>query len=119
MMHLCKVSGVTQRQETGQQQQASNQPARRVLAAARGFVAAHGKPVRAVVEHTGRHGARVVLVGADGVLGDVMVPTVEAGEALLAAVEHVRHSTWDHETTEALTIGPAHRRRMAGPRARR
>lgn len=48
-------------------------PTARQLAAARDFVARHGKPSRAVVENIGRVGARVVLVGADGALGDVLV----------------------------------------------
>ena len=57
-------------------------------AAARKFVKAHG-PSRAVVENIGRAGARVVLVGADGALGDVVVPSPESGEALVEAVENL------------------------------
>lgn len=93
-------------------------PTRRQLAAARAFVAAHGKPSRAVVERIGRAGARVVLVGADGALGDVVVPSPETGEALVAAVEDLEPAEWDAETVNATVIGPEHRRRMAGPLAR-
>ncbi|MBW4720923.1 hypothetical protein [Saccharothrix obliqua] len=78
------------------------------------FVASHGKPARAVVENVGRAGARIVLVGADGAMGDVMVPDVETAEAVVAAVADMDEHTWDRDTTEALKIGPAHRHRMAG-----
>lgn len=89
------------------------------LAAARAFVADHGKPAKAVVQRIGRAGARVVLVGDDGALGDVVVPSVETGEALIEAVDGVEAAEWDAETVSATVIGPEHRRRMAGPRARR
>lgn len=89
-------------------------PTSRQLSAARGFVAAHGKPARAVVENVGRAGARVVLVGADGALGDVVVPSVATGEALVEAVEDVEAAEWDAETVKATKIGAAHRHRMAG-----
>ncbi|MEV6640825.1 hypothetical protein [Amycolatopsis sp. NPDC051371] len=84
------------------------------LGAARKFVKAHGKPSRAVVENIGRAGARVVLVGADGALGDVVVPSVETGSALIEAVEDLSPATWDAETVNQTKIGPEHRRKMAG-----
>jgi hypothetical protein len=84
------------------------------LGAARKFVKAHGKPSRAVVENIGRAGARVVLVGADGALGDVVVPSVATGEALIEAVEDLSPATWDAETVNQAKIGPEHRRKMAG-----
>lgn len=89
------------------------------LAAARTFAAEHGKPVKAVVQRIGRAGARVLLVGGDGALGDVVVPSVETGEALIEAVEGLERSEWDADTVAATVIGPEHRRRMAGPLARR
>lgn len=90
------------------------EPSSAQLAAARKFVKAHGKPSRAVVENIGRAGARVVLVGADGALGDVVVPSVETGTALIEAVEDLSPATWDAETVKATKIGPQHRRKMAG-----
>jgi len=92
---------------------------KRAVRAAREFVAAHGKPSRAVVEHLGRAGARVVLIGADGALGDVVVPDMATAEAAREAVADLEPADWDRETTDAVTIGAAHRRRMAGPRAKR
>ena len=84
------------------------------LGAARKFVKAHGKPAHAVVENIGRAGARVVLVAADGALGDVVVPSVATGEALVEAVEDLSPATWDAETVQATKIGAEHRRKMAG-----
>ncbi|MBB4964667.1 hypothetical protein [Saccharothrix violaceirubra] len=77
------------------------------------FVAAHGKPARAVVSRLGRAGARVVLVGADGAIGDLVVADVDTAEAVVAAVADLEAHEWDRETTDAAKIGPAHRRRMA------
>ncbi|MFE6617144.1 hypothetical protein [Amycolatopsis sp. NPDC057786] len=89
-------------------------PTSRQVAAARDFVKRHGKPSRAVVENIGRIGARVVLVGADGALGDVVVASVAAGDALVEAVEDLEPAEWDSETVKATKIGAEHRRRMAG-----
>ncbi|MCX2952535.1 hypothetical protein [Lentzea sp. NEAU-D7] len=80
------------------------------------FVKAHGKadtPVRAVVEPIGRAGARIVLVGADGAMGDVMVKDVESATKAVEAADGVEQAEWDRETTAATKIGPAHRRKMA------
>jgi hypothetical protein len=94
-------------------------PTARQLAAACDFVARHGKPARAVVENIGRVGARVVLVGADGALGDVLVAGPGAGAALVETVDDLEAAEWDSETVKLAKIGPAHRRKMAGPRAHR
>ena len=80
------------------------------------FVRAHGKPgtaVRAVVEPIGRSGARIVLVGADGAMGDVMAKDVEAATKAVEAVDNVEQAEWDRETIASTKIGPAHRRKMA------
>ncbi|WP_297541127.1 hypothetical protein [Amycolatopsis sp.] len=89
-------------------------PTDRQLASARAFVAAHGKSAKAVVENIGRIGARVVLVGADGALGDVVVPSPATGDALVEAVESLEAAEWDPATVNAVKIGSAHRRKMAG-----
>jgi hypothetical protein len=88
----------------------------RAVASAKAFVAAHGRPTRAVVERIGRAGARVVLVGNDGALGDIVVSEVAVGEAVVGAVTGVQAAEWDRETTAAAKIGPRHRRRMAAPK---
>jgi hypothetical protein len=83
--------------------------------AARGFVRKHG-PSKAVVEPMGQAGARVVLVGEDGAMGDVLVASTEAAEALVAAVDGLEPGEWDAGTVNATRIGAAHRNKMAGRR---
>lgn len=89
------------------------------MASARAFVAAHGKPARAVVSNIGRAGVRVVLVGTDGAVGDVLVRDADTADALIAAVEDLDTASWDAETTAAAKIGSGHRRRMAASLLRR
>ncbi|OLR94672.1 hypothetical protein [Actinokineospora bangkokensis] len=83
------------------------------LKAAAGFVRAHGKPSRAVVEPIGRVGARVVLVGKDGAMGDVIVPSAETGDALVEKVRDLEPAEWNRETVSGTKIGSAHRAKMA------
>ncbi|MFR9728717.1 hypothetical protein ACL03H_05755 [Saccharopolyspora sp. MS10] len=93
-------------------------PSPKAVARAKAFALAHGGSAKAVVENIGQAGARLVLIGEDGALGDVLVADVASGEAVVEAVEQLTAAEWDGETTAALRIGPAHRRKMAGPRAR-
>jgi hypothetical protein len=93
-------------------------PSAKAIAIAKAFVAEHGGAARAVVENLGRAGARIVLIGEDGRFGDMLVPDVAVGAALVEAVDGLSPHEWDSETTAALKIGAAHRRKMAGPRAR-
>lgn len=94
------------------------EPTKAQLSAARAFAAEHGTPTRAVVERIGSMGARVVLVGADGAMGDVVVPSPETGAALVEAIDDVEAAEWDSDTVNSTAIGAEHRRKMAGPRAR-
>lgn len=73
--------------------------ARRIQA----FGADHGDPagLKAVVEHTGRYGAKVVLVGADGRLGDLQVTSVGRGE-LACALAGVEPQEWDRALTASV-----------------
>lgn len=89
-------------------------PTAKQLTTARRFVAEHGKPSKAVVENIGRAGARVVLIGHDGALGDIVVPTPGTGQQLVEIVEDLEPAEWDAETVNSTRIGPGHRRRMAG-----
>lgn len=91
---------------------------KKAVATATAFAKEHGGSARAVVENLGQAGARLVLVGEDGALGDVVVADVATGEAVVEAVEALTAADWDSDTTTALKIGPEHRRKMAGPRAR-
>jgi hypothetical protein len=95
-----------------QSTEADRAPKKRQVAAARRFVAQHGDPARDVVESIGRSGARVVLVGADGAMGDVFVASTHAGETLIDMVEGLERASWDAETVNATAIGAEHRRKM-------
>lgn len=97
---------------TEQSNEAEQAPKKRDIAVARRFVAEHGTPARAVVQAIGRSGARVVLVGGDGAMGDVFVPSVAAGNALVDAVAELDSASWDAETVNATDIGAEHRRKM-------
>lgn len=99
-------------------EQKTSAPSKQALASVTSFVREHGGSARAVVENLGQAGVRVILVGGDGKLGEVLVPTAEVAAALIAEVDGVTAGEWDAETTGALKIGAVHRRRMAGPRAR-
>jgi hypothetical protein len=52
-------------------------------------------------------------------LGDIVVPSVATGEALVEAVDDLEPAEWDTSTVNAVHIGAAHRRKMAGPLTRR
>lgn len=75
------------------------------------FVVAHGD-TRAVVQGLAFDQVRITLVGADGALGDVLVP--DAGVAA-AVVEESRATgaEWDRELSASVTLDPAYRIRMA------
>lgn len=77
------------------------------------FLSAHGKTARAVVEPIGRAGARIVLVGEDGAMGDIVLASVEAATEVVEAVPNLELAEWDRETTAQTKIGPAHRKKMA------
>ena len=79
----------------------------------RAFSAAHPAPVTAVVNHMGRRGARIVVIGADGVFGDVVVSSMAAAERVCAEAG-VTVGTWDRQTSALLTPEPADRTKMRG-----
>lgn len=91
---------------------APNRSVRRATARMRTFADAHGGAT-ATIEYLGRNGVRVILVGADGIHGDVVLSSVELAKractsAGLPTVE------WSREQSAALVYTAADRRRMAG-----
>lgn len=108
---------MTEQSERGSS--AGSGPTKRQRESVREFVGEHGKPARAVIENLGRAGVRVVLVGTDGAVGDVLVADRAAAEALIAADEDVQTADWDAETVNATAIGAEHRRRMGRSLTRR
>jgi len=85
---------------------------------ARDFVESHGKPVKVVVHNLGRAGARMVLIAPDGRIGDVIVPDVATGNAVVAAEEDLEAAEWDSETVAQTSIGPERRRSMGSSATR-
>jgi hypothetical protein len=77
------------------------------------FATAHPAPVTAVVNHMGRRGARIVVIAADGVFGDVVVSSVAAAERVCAEAD-VTVGTWDRQTSALLTPEPVDRKKMRG-----
>jgi hypothetical protein len=89
-----------------------------LVSALRSFAAEHGGGGTAVVEYVGRDRARVVVVGADGVWGDEVVPSVEIGKAAAEGAGLTVKDGWDRELTAAVRTTDEDRLRMAGSRGR-
>jgi hypothetical protein len=89
-----------------------------LVSALKSFAAAHGGGGTAVVEYVGRDRVRVVVVGADGVWGDEVVPSVETGKAAAEAAGLTVKDAWDRELTAAVRTTQEDRLRMAGSRGR-
>jgi hypothetical protein len=90
-----------------------------VVSALKSFAAAHGGADAAVVEYVGRGRARVVVVAADGVWGDEVVPDLESGKAAAEAAGYTVADSWDRELTAKVKTTDADRLRMGGAAARR
>lgn len=78
------------------------------------FIAAHGGSAQAVLQPVGRRGVRVTLVGADGVVGDQMVDTMDQARGLVESTDGLSSSDWDRELMARATPRASHARRMAG-----
>ena len=84
-----------------------------VSARLRGFVDEHGGPGTAVVAYLGRPGARIVVVAADGLFTDAVLPGMD--EAAVACQQAgIPVESWDRELTAKITVSHADRARMAG-----
>ena len=89
-------------------------PARAVAAVDR-FVAAHGAATSAVVQGVSRDQVRITLVGADGHLGDVLVPDAATAGAVVAA-SRATGAEWGRELSGSVVLTRTNRMRMAGIR---
>jgi hypothetical protein len=79
----------------------------------RAFVAAHGGSGTAVVQYIGRVGARLVVVGGDGLFTDAVVSTVDIAAAVCERAG-IEVQDWDRELTARITLSAADRKAMAG-----
>ncbi|WP_330229855.1 hypothetical protein OHA40_28130 [Nocardia sp. NBC_00508] len=81
----------------------------------KGFVAEHGRSATAVLQPIGRSGVRLTLVGADGVLGDRVVPDLDTAKELIATIDGLTEADdWDRELTSIVTPRKGHWAKMAG-----
>jgi len=72
------------------------------VAALKKFAARHGGSATAVIEYIGRRGARIVLVGADGTWGDLVVADVDSAKAACEAAGVKVIDGWPREVSEAI-----------------
>ncbi|WP_040867466.1 hypothetical protein [Nocardia exalbida] len=81
----------------------------------KGFVADHGGSATAVLQPIGRAGVRVTLVGADGILGDRVVPDLDTAKALIETIDGLTEADeWDRELSSIVTPRKGHWAKMAG-----
>lgn len=85
-----------------------------VSTAVRRFIAAHGGSAQAVLQPVGRSGVRITLVGADGIVGDQMVDTMDRARELVESTDGLSTADWDRDLMALATPRASHARRMAG-----
>ncbi len=67
----------------------------------RSFAADHGG-AKAVIEYVGRRGARIVLVGEDGVWGDQFAPGTDVARAACGKAGVTIENSWERELMEQM-----------------
>lgn len=75
-----------------------------LVAGIRSFADAHGG-AKAVIEYVGKRGARIVLVGADGVWGDQFASGTDVARAACDRAGVVVENGWERELMDQM--GPA------------
>jgi hypothetical protein len=76
-------------------------PSAQLVSALAAFSNRHGGAT-AVLEHTGRRGIRITLVGADGRWGDLMAATTQDAAAACAAAEVPVAEGWGRELADSV-----------------
>jgi hypothetical protein len=71
------------------------------VAGLKSFAAGHGGAT-AVIEYVGRRGARIVLVGQDGVWGDQFAESTEVARAACESAGVPLENEWERELTESM-----------------
>jgi hypothetical protein len=72
-----------------------------LVAGVKSFAAGHGGAT-AVIEYVGRRGARIVLVGQDGVWGDHFAESTEVARAACAKAGVTIENEWERELVEQM-----------------
>ncbi|MGV8873349.1 MAG: hypothetical protein ACOH2Q_12550 [Rhodococcus sp. (in: high G+C Gram-positive bacteria)] len=84
------------------------------LAAVKSFLADHGNSAQVVIQPVGRAGTRLTMVGADGVLGDQVVPSNAVARAIVDGLDELTEAEWDRELVSSVNPAPGHYEKMAG-----
>jgi hypothetical protein len=72
-----------------------------LVAGLKSFAAGHGG-AKAVIEYVGRRGARIVLVGEDGVWGDQFAPGTDVARTACEKAGVAVENTWERELIELM-----------------
>jgi UDP-N-acetyl-D-mannosaminuronic acid transferase (WecB/TagA/CpsF family) len=72
-----------------------------VVAGIRSFAAEHGG-AKAIIEYIGKRGARIVLVGADGVWGDQFASGTDVARQACAAAGVEVENGWERELMDQM-----------------
>jgi hypothetical protein len=72
-----------------------------LVAGLKSFAAGHGGAT-AVIEYVGRRGARIVLVGQDGVWGDQFADSTETARAACERAGVALENAWERELVEQM-----------------
>jgi hypothetical protein len=72
-----------------------------LVAGLKSFAAGHGGAT-AVIEYVGRRGARIVLVGGDGVWGDQFADSTDLARAACEKAGVALDNEWERELTEQM-----------------
>jgi hypothetical protein len=76
-------------------------PAAGLVSGLKSFAAGHGGAT-AVIEYVGRRGARIVLVGQDGVWGDHFTDSTETAREACAKAGVQIENAWERELVEQM-----------------
>ncbi|MFI8565865.1 hypothetical protein ACIGGF_04805 [Rhodococcus sp. NPDC078407] len=98
----------------GNEKNESNEVPKGTLAAVKGFLADHGNSASVVIQPVGRAGTRLTMVGADGVLGDQVVPTYAIAKAIVDELDGLTEAEWDRELVSSVDPADGHHEKMAG-----
>ncbi|MBM7244644.1 hypothetical protein HQO12_02875 [Rhodococcus fascians] len=104
----------TEIDSAGNEKDTSNEVPKGTLAAVKAFLADHGNSASVVIQPIGRAGTRLTLVGADGVLGDQVVPSTAVAHAIVARFDELTEEEWDRELVSSVNPAPGHYEKMAG-----
>ncbi|MBY4130460.1 hypothetical protein HQO83_18860 [Rhodococcus fascians] len=104
----------TEIDSAGIEKNTSNEIPKGTLAAVKRFLAEHGNSAQVVIQPVGRAGTRLTLVGADGVLGDQVVPSTAMAHAIVDRFDELNEGEWDRELVSSVNPAPGHYKKMAG-----